>query len=225
MSTLAPNPAYGAGLPYGWNVQNALANNNGGGDQSLVDGGSAPSSGLGFASPGRNGLIAWTFDTLFTTTGGSSPATGKQVASKFYWPGGNMSYLWVHATSAPTTQTHGWLAVYDGNGTLWANTADFGATALTTSPAANKVALSAVTAVPAGWYYGYAVFVFSVGTLTLDKFSGTVTGSGINDNLVAGTWSFAYDSTDTVTTSLPASLTWGTNWAADTTYMVWFGVS
>lgn len=222
---LAPNPAYGAGLPMGWNVQNALSNNNGGGDQSLVNGGSAPVSGVGLNSPARNGLLAWTFDTLFTTTGGSSPATGKQFASKFYWPGGNMSYLWVHCSSAPSTQTHGWLAVYDGSGTLWANTADFGATALTTSPAANKVALASVTAVPSGWYYGYGVFVFSVGTLTLDKFSGTVANTSMNDNLVAGGWSFAFDTTDTVSTTLPASLVWGTNWAIDTTYMVWFGVS
>src|SRR5258707_14476300 len=44
MSTLAPNPAYGAGLPTGYTVQNALASNNGGGDQSLVNGGPAPTS-------------------------------------------------------------------------------------------------------------------------------------------------------------------------------------
>lgn len=42
--TLAPNPAYGAGLPLGWTVQNALSTNNGGGDMSLVNGGNAPTS-------------------------------------------------------------------------------------------------------------------------------------------------------------------------------------
>lgn len=221
--TAATNPAYLDGYAQGWTVQTPVSE--GGGDQSLVDGGSAPTSGIGGSGPARNGLAAWDYDPIMSVTGTANPATGKQFASKFFWPGGNMSYLWAYCTAHPTTQTHGWLAVYDGTGTLWASTADFGSTALTTSPAANKVALSAVTAVPSGYYYAYGVFVFSAGTLTLNGWSTTGINAAKDTNLAAGSWDFAYDSTDTITTALPASLTWGTNWASDSTYMVWFGVS
>lgn len=222
MSTLAPNPAYGAGLPLGWTVQNALGNNNGGGDQSLVDGGAAPTSGLGFSSPSRNGLLAWTFDPLLAIAGGS-PATGTQIASKVYWPGGNMTNLWVYCTAKATTQTHGWLAVYDGSGTQWAATADLGATALTTSPAANEVPLSAVTPVPSGWYYVWASFVFSVGTYTFSKWGGSTVTAARDLNISAAPYDFNYDST--TVSALPASLAWGTGWATDSTYMTWFGIS
>ena len=225
MANAATNPAYYDGYPQGWSVQSVLTA--GGGDESLVSGGSAPTTGLASGGPARNSLLAWTFDPIMSVTGTVIPATGKQFASKFYWPGGYMSYLWVYCTSHPTAQTHGWLAVYDGTGALWANTADFGVTALTTSPAANKVALAVSTPVPSGYYYGYGVFVWTSGSgPILNGWSTTGINAAKDTGNSAGSWDFAYDTTDTVTTTLPASLTWGSgNWATDSLYMPWFGVS
>lgn len=222
MPNLAPNPAYGAGLPTGWTVQNALSTNNGGGDQSLVSGGSAPTSGLGFASPARNALLAETFDPMFAVAGASAMTTGKQYASKFYWSGGNMTNAWIWVNSAATTTTHGWLAVYDGSGTLWAQTADQAASAFKATGAV-EIAFTAVTPVPAGWYYGYMATVFSAGTLEVAGLSGIGNALAAEINVAAGSWDFA--SNATTVSALPASLTWGTGWAADTAIGMWFGVS
>ena len=45
----------------------------------------------------------------------------------------------------------------------------------------------------------------------------------MNDNLSAGGWIFATNAT--TVSALPASLAWGTGWAADYLVMAWAGIS
>jgi hypothetical protein len=219
MPVIAPNPAYGAGLPYGWTVQNSLASSGGGGDQNLVDGGSAPASGLGAASPALNGLLAWTFDVR-SAAAGTAVTSGQQYISKFYWPGGQMSNGWVVVTTASATATHGFLAVYDTTGSLWAQTADQGSAAFTAAGAA-KIPFTAVTPVPSGYYYGY-VSCTATTAPALAKNPGSV-AAAVNLNETAGSWDFAVNTT--AVTAVPASLAYGTGWAAESAVMFWFGVS
>ena len=220
--TAATNPAYYDGLAQGWTVQSTQSE--GGGDQSLTNGGSAPTTGLGGTGPASQGLSAWTFGSMTTVAGTTNPATGTQFASKFYWPGGNINSIWVHPTAVATTQAHGWLAIYDGTGVKWAASADLGSTPLVTG--SNKVAVaSAPVPVPSGYYYVYGAFVFSVGTYTLGKYGGatvSTAASAMNGNLSAGSWIFA----PTPPPSPPSRPTLPGVPAGQPTYiMAWFGVS
>lgn len=230
MSTLAPNPAYGAGLPWAWTVQNALSAGNGGGNQSLVNGGSAPVNGMGFSSPSRNGLSAWSFDPLMAVAGATALVTGQQYATQFYWPGGQMSKLWVYANSAATTTTHGWLAVYDASGTQWAATADQTTSAFKTTGAVSVAVASAPVPVPSGWYYGYMAAVFSAGTLEVAGHFGvvnhaTAADASVAQNVNESAAPYEFNVNTTTVTALPSTLAWGTGWATDSAIGMWFGAS
>lgn len=226
--TAATNPAYYDGMAQGWTVQSTQSE--GGGDQSLVSAGSAPTTGFGGGGPAMWGLTAYDFSPNMAIAGTVNLATGVQYASKFYWPGGNMNYLWAWVSTAATTTTHGWFAVYDTTGTLWASTADQTTTWLGTLGVSKVAAVGAPVPVPSGYYYGYTAGVFSATAPKVAGLSGaigtpTLIAGEVNIN-TAGSWNFATDLT--TVSALPASLAWGTGWAADggsTGVAMWFAVS
>ena len=226
--TAATNPAYYDGLAQGWTVQSTQSE--GGGDQSLTNGGSAPTTGFGGPGPGFWGLTAETFSPMMAIAGTVALTSGTQYASKFYWPGGNMNYLWTWVNAIATSSTKGWYAVYDTTGTLWAATADQTTTYMGATGAQKIAVASAPVPVPSGYYYGYTAGVTTGSSAKVAGLSGaigtpTLIAEEVNIN-TAGSWAFAVDAT--TVSALPSSLAWGTGWAADggsTGVAMWFAVS
>lgn len=204
--TLAPNPAVLAGLPTGWTVQNALATNNGGGDQSLVNGGTAPTSvsqsfnasANGFAT--ENGDIATALQTSGSLT---AITTGVGYLAKFYWGGGLLTNLYLDVITAGASLTHGWVAVFDqAAGAQWGISADGGGTAFG-STGVKTFALATATVLPVGWYRAYVLAVGTTGPKLAPAFPAIAALA--NADLTAG--SFRFSTLGSSLTTVPASLT------------------
>lgn len=218
MSTAAPNPALYAGLPTAWTVQNALANNNGGGDQSLVNGGSAPTSlTLPFSAAANafafeNGDIA----TALQTAGSLTAITaGTGYLSKFYWGGGTLTDLYLDVITAGSSLSHGWVAVFDQTGAQWGITADQGGTAFG-STGVKTFALAAAVSLPVGWYRAYVLAVGTTGPKLAPAFAAI--SATANADLAAGAYRFS--TLGSALSAVPASLTLSGE-ASDTAIEYW----
>lgn len=204
MPTIAPNPAYGAGLPTGWTVQNALGNNNGGGDQSLVNGGAAPTSFTQSFNAGANGFVFENGDiaTALQTSGSiTAITTGVGYMAKWYWGGGTLTNLWLDVITAGASLTHGWLAVFDQTGVQWAISADLGATAFNTT-GIRQFALASAVSLPTGWFRAYVLAVGTTGPKLAPAFPAI--SATANGDLAAGAYRFS--TLGSALTAVPASL-------------------
>jgi len=204
-STVAPNPAYGAGLPTGWTVQNALSSNNGGGDQNMVNGGNAPTSFSQAFSSAANGFLFENGDiaTALQTAGSlTAITTGVGYLAKFYWGGGTLTNLYLDVITAGSSLTHGWLAVFDSSGTQWGITADQGGTAFG-STGVRTFALATATVLPTGWYRSYVLAVGTTGPKLAPAFPAI--SATANADLAAG--SYRFSTLGSSLSAVPASLT------------------
>jgi hypothetical protein len=218
MSNLAPNPALYAGLPTGWTVQNALSGNNGGGDQSLVNGGSAPTQLTQSFNAAANGFLFENGDiaTAFQTAGSlTAITTGVGYLSKFYWGGGTLTNLYLDVITAGATLSHGWLAVFDNTGVQWGITADQGGTAFG-STGVKQFALASAVVLSTGWYRAYVLAVGTTGPKLAPAFPAI--SATANADLAAG--NFRFSTLGSSLSAVPASLTLSGE-ASDVTIEYW----
>lgn len=205
MSTAATNPAFYAGMPQAWTVQNALSANEGGGDQNLVNGGTAPTSISQSFSAAGNGYLFETGDiaTALQTAGSlTAITTGVGYMAKWYWGGGTLTNLYLDVITAGSALTHGWLAVFDSSGTQWGITADLGNTAFG-STGVKTFALTAAVVLPVGWYRTYVLAVGTTGPKLAPSFAAI--SATANAGLSAGNYRFS--TLGSALTAVPASLT------------------
>ena len=161
--------------------------------------------------PVNHGLTAWTYDPVIATTG-SVAVNGTVYLSKVHIPDDaaiTKVYWWVTTAGVTATAGQNWVGLYDAAGTRLAATgvdASVASTGLKTTTIAS-------TSLTAGSFVWVAL-VFNAGTPpALARATGNAgLASAVNAGLTSGLYRFATNGT--LQTSLPASITPGSNTAA-----------
>lgn len=161
--------------------------------------------------PVNHGLTGWTYDPVIATTG-SLLTNGTVYLSKVHIPDDTAItklYWWVTTAGATPTAGQNWVGLYSAAGTRLATT---GVDASISSTGLKTTTISSVN-VTAGSF----VWVAMVFNATTAPTIARATGSGglataVNAGLTAGVYRFATNGT--TQTTLPASITPGSNTAA-----------
>lgn len=137
---------------------------------------------------------------IVSSAGAATPTTGKLLVSAMALEGGDTvtGVGFVTGTTAAGTPTSGFVALYDPDGKLLGQSADFGSTAMAASTVFTKNLASPITAGKSGIYYvGWCVAATTMPTLL-----GTICAPPV----VTGESSPARESTATYTTTAPTTL-------------------
>jgi hypothetical protein len=161
--------------------------------------------------PVNHGLTGWTYDPVIATTG-SLLTNGTVYLSKIHIPDDvtiTKLYWWVTTAGATATAGQNWVGLYSAAGTRLATTG------VDSSVASTGLKTTTITGV--NLTAGSFVWVAMVFNATTAPTIARATGSGglataVNAGLTSGTYRFATNGT--AQTTLPASITPGSNVAA-----------
>lgn len=161
--------------------------------------------------PVNHGFSGWAYDPVIATTG-SLLTNGTVYLTKILVPDDaaiTKVYWWVTAVGATATAGQNWVGLYSSAGTRLATT---GVDAAITSTGLKSTTIDTVN-VTAGSFV-WAAMVFNAGTApTLARATGNAgLATAVNAGLTSGTYRFATNGTSQ--TSLPTTITPGSNTAA-----------